>query len=170
MRHALPRTLLVALLAVGLSACDTTEEPESTITDLVVASSNLSTLEAAVVRAGLADDLAGDGPFTVFAPTDDAFADLLAALDATPEELLARDDLGAILTFHVIAGSELQAADLSAGQSARTLNGASIGVVAAGSGLGIDTDGDGSADARVTTTDIEASNGVVHLIDAVLLP
>ena len=166
------RLLALLLLVPVLAACDSTETDDNdpTITDLVVATANLSTLEAAVIRAGLDDDLAGNGPFTVFAPTNDAFGDLLDVLDATAEQLLAREDLGAILQLHVIAGAERRAASLSVGQSLGTLNGQSIRIVSAGSGLGIDTDADGAADARITTTDIAASNGVVHLIDAVLLP
>ena len=137
----------------------------------VVASSQFSTLEAAVIEAGLDDDLDSDGPFTVFAPTDDAFENLLDALNATPAQLLARDDLGAILQLHVIAAAELEAADLSVGQTLTTLNGQTLTVVSANGGLGLDTEDEGSApNALITSTDIAASNGVIHTIDAVLLP
>ena len=166
-------SLLALTLVFPLAACDSDGTDDgmnngSTITQLVVANAQLSTLEAAVIEAELDGTLASAGPFTVFAPTDAAFADLLAALDATPEELLARDDLADILTLHVVSGA-VMAADLSVGQSVPTVNGRSVTIVSAGSGLGIDTDADGSADARIMTTDIGASNGVVHLIDAVLL-
>ncbi len=171
------KTLSLALLALALpllTACDSTEddvEAELTITEAVVADAQRSTLEAAVSEAGLADDRAGAGPFTVFAPTDAAFTALLGQLGATPAQLLARDDLGAILQLHVIAGAEVFAGDLEAGQTVTTLNGQTLTVVAVGSGFGLDTeDDDDEADALITATDIEASNGVVHKIDAVLLP
>ena len=168
-------SLLALTLVLPLSACDSDSDDDmnnnlSTITELVVANAQLSTLEAAVIEAELDDDLASAGPFTVFAPTDAAFGDLLDALDATPEELLARDDLGSILSYHVVSGMTVRAADISVGQTVATLGSGVFTIVAAGTGLGIDTDGDGAADARIITTDVEASNGVVHLIDAVLLP
>ena len=165
------RTLLAGLLALALpvlAACDSHDDDLATITALVVADADLSTLEAAVIEAELDDDLAGDGPFTVFAPTNAAFTALLDALDTDAAGLLARDDLAEILQLHVASG-ELEADDLSAGQTVATLNG-NVTIVASGTGLGIDTDADGTADATITRTDIEASNGVVHKIDAVLLP
>ena len=165
------RTLLAGLLALALpvlAACDSNDDDLATITALVVADADLSTLEAAVIEAELDDDLAGDGPFTVFAPTNAAFTALLDALDTDAAGLLARDDLAEILQLHVASG-ELEADDLSAGQTVATLNG-NVTIVASGTGLGIDTDADGTADATITRTDIEASNGVVHKIDAVLLP
>ncbi len=173
MKHTLLSLLTLLLLAPALVACDSDDlgEDDDTITATVVASSQFSTLEAAVIEAGLDDDLAGDGPFTVFAPTDDAFADLLDALNATPAQLLARDDLGVILQFHVIAGSELKAEDLSVGQTLTTLNGQTLTVVSANGGLGLDTEDEGTAaNAVITSADIGASNGVIHTIDAVLLP
>jgi uncharacterized surface protein with fasciclin (FAS1) repeats len=164
------RPLLAALLLVPvLAACDSTDDDDlATITATVVADAQLSTLEAAVIEAGLDDDLAGPGPFTVFAPTDAAFAAALEALNLTAAELLASPNLASILQLHVASG-DFEADDLSAGQAVTTLNG-TVTIVAAGGGLGIDTDADGAADARIVTTDIEASNGVVHKIDAVLLP
>ncbi len=163
--------LLVALAAtIVLAGCDSTGD-DLTITQTVAADAQLSTLEAAVVEAGLADDLSGDGPFTVFAPTDAAFQALLTSLDVTAAELLARDDLADILSLHVVAGRELEADDLTVGQLVTTLNGQTLTVVAAGTGLGLDTeDFDTQANATIQTTDIEASNGVVHKISAVLLP
>ncbi len=142
-----------------------------TITQAVAADAQLATLEAAVVEAELDDDLAGAGPFTVFAPTDAAFQALLAALGTTPEALLAREDLGDVLTLHVVSGA-VAAGDLAAGQTVATLNGETLTVVAtADGGFGLDTDDDGDeADARIVATDLRASNGIVHKIDAVLLP
>ena len=165
------RILLAGLLALALpvlAACDSTDDDLVTITTLVVADADLSTLEAAVVEADLDGTLDGAGPFTVFAPTDAAFLALLDVLDATAAELLARDDLADILRLHVASG-EIEADELSDGQTVTTLNG-NVTIVAEGSGFGIDTDADGQADATITVTDIEASNGVVHKIDAVLLP
>ncbi len=168
----LPLAALV-LLAPAFSACDSGDDPapaQVTITAAVVADAQLTTLEAAVVQAGLADDLAGTGPFTVFAPTDAAFATLLTQLNVTPAQLLARADLAAILTAHVVSGERL-AASLAVGQTLTTLEGERLTVVAVGAGLGLDTEDAGTAaNATITTTDIDASNGVVHKINAVLLP
>ncbi|WP_412067708.1 fasciclin domain-containing protein [Rubrivirga sp. IMCC43871] len=162
--------LLLALLAPTLVACDTTDEDLASITATVAADAQLSTLEAAVIEAGLATTLDGDGPFTVFAPTDDAFASALEALDLTAAELLGRDDLGAILQLHVLAGA-FNASDFSVGQTVTTLNGQTLTVVSASGGLGLDTEDEGSAaNAVILATDIEASNGVVHTIGSVLLP
>ena len=143
-------------------------EPTQTITELVVAANDLTVLEQAVITAELDDDLAGDGPFTVFAPTDAAFTTLLGQLDLTAEELLALDNLGDILGLHVVAGSALFAADLEDGATVTTLSGETLTVVLDGGSVGIDFDGDDTADATVIAADIAASNGVVHKIDTVL--
>lgn len=103
-------------------------------------------------------------PFTVFAPTDDAFAAALEALGLTAEELLASDDLASILTYHVVAGEVDAATAISLdGQSAETVNGASIDISVVDGNVMIN-------DATVTTADVAASNGIIHIIDAVLLP
>jgi uncharacterized surface protein with fasciclin (FAS1) repeats len=118
-------------------------------------------LEAAVIAAELADDLSGEGPFTVFAPTDAAFA---ALPEGTVEELL-EDPTGAlaqILLYHVV-GAEAYSTDLSDGQMIMTLQGQDVTVT-------INDDGVFINDAKVTMADIAASNGVVHVIDAVILP
>ncbi|MBK7428056.1 MAG: fasciclin domain-containing protein [Saprospiraceae bacterium] len=135
--------------------------PSNTVVDVIVNSPDHNILEAAVIAAELADDLSGDGPFTVFAPTDAAFA---ALPDGTVEALL-QDPTGAlaqILLYHVVAGTALST-DLSDGQSIVTLNGASVVVTIEGGSVFIN-------DAQVTVADILADNGVVHVIDAVLLP
>jgi uncharacterized surface protein with fasciclin (FAS1) repeats len=135
-------------------------ELPATVVDIIVNSPDHNTLEAAVIAAGLADDLSGTGPFTVFAPTDAAFAALPAG---TIESLLA--DIPAltnILTYHVV-GAEAFAADLSNGQMIMTLQGTDVNVT-------INNDGVFINDAQVIVADIEAENGVVHVIDAVLLP
>lgn len=162
--------LALALLVPVLAACDSTDDDLPTITSAVVADSELTTLEAAVIEAALDGTLNNEGTFTVFAPTDAAFTDLLNALQATPAELLAREDLGDILELHVLS-QEVFSGDLEAGQTVTTLNGQTLTVVAVGSGFGLDTEDDGSAaNAVIRTADIEASNGVVHKIDGVLIP
>ena len=112
--------------------------------------------------AGLVDALSADGPFTVFAPTDAAITAVVEALEITPEELLASEDLGAILQYHVVAGQAMSG-DLSDGQMIETLLGPDVTV-------SITMDGVFINDAQVTVADLAADNGVVHVIDAVLLP
>lgn len=141
--------------------------PSQTVVDLAVATPELSTLVAAVQAAGLVDTLSGEGPFTVLAPTDDAFAAALAALNLTAEELLASENLSSILTYHVI-GANVLSSDLTDGQVVETVNGATLTVEVSDAGVFfVDTNG---GRAQVTTADVVASNGVVHIIDAVLLP
>ena len=141
--------------------------PAQNIVELAQGTDSLSVLVSAVVEAELVETLSGDGPFTVFAPTDDAFGALLTDLGVTAEELLARDDLGAILTYHVVAG-DVRAADLSDGQVVETVQGGTLTVNISDAGVTL-TDANGGV-SNITATDIEASNGVVHLIDAVVLP
>ena len=132
-----------------------------TVVDRIVDSPEHNTLEAAVIAAGLAEVLSGEGPFTVFAPTDDAFANLP---DGTVEALLA-DPSGAltdILLYHVVGASALST-DLSDGMTIETLNGREVNVT-------INTEGVFINNAQVTFADIDATNGVVHVINAVLLP
>ena len=131
------------------------------IVDTALAAGTFKTLAAAVTAAGLVDTLKGAGPFTVFAPSDDAFAKLPAG---TVEALLADiPKLTAILTYHVVAG-KVMAADVVKmnGQSAATLNGASV-KVSTDSGVQLNDV------INVTATDIECTNGVIHVIDAVLI-
>jgi uncharacterized surface protein with fasciclin (FAS1) repeats len=142
-------------------------EAQSTIVELAQSTDSLSILVAAVVQAELVTTLNSEGPFTVFAPTNDAFAALLTTLGATTEELLAREDLGQILTYHVVSG-KVMASDLSDGQVIKTVQGGDLVVTISDSGVFL-TDANGNK-SNVTATDIDASNGVVHLIDAVLLP
>jgi uncharacterized surface protein with fasciclin (FAS1) repeats len=135
--------------------------PAVTVVDIIVNSANHNTLEAAVIAAGLAPTLSGTGPFTIFAPTDAAFAALppgtVAALLADPQGALTQ-----ILTYHAVAGTTLSSS-LSNGQSIVTLNGQSVTVTINANGVFINN-------AKVTVADIVADNGVVHVIDAVLLP
>lgn len=151
-----------ALGLVGLvAACD----PMAGGNDIVdIASSNgdFSTLVAAVSAAGLVDTLKGDGPFTVFAPTNDAFAALPAG---TVESLLEpenKDQLVTILTYHVIPGAVTSDQLAGATLDVATVQGGTVKVDG--------TDGVMVNDATVTTADITASNGVIHVIDTVLLP
>lgn len=132
------------------------------IIDTAVAAGSFNTLAAAVTAAGLVDTLKSAGPFTVFAPTDAAFAKLPAG---TVEALLADiPKLTAILTYHVLAG-KVMAADVLGlnGQSAETVNGAAVAISTTG---GVKLNGS----ANVITTDIECTNGVIHVIDSVILP
>jgi uncharacterized surface protein with fasciclin (FAS1) repeats len=145
---------------------DETATSAETITDIVAANPDFSTLLAAVQAAGLGETLAGDGPFTVFAPTDDAFAKLPPETLETLLQPASKDALTAILTYHVVP-AEVMAADVQAGE-VTTVNGEPFTVGVEGGGVEI-TDGQGNA-ATVTATDIEASNGVIHVLDSVLQP
>ena len=140
------------------------EEP-GTIVDVAVEAGDFTTLVAAVEAAGLVETLSGDGPFTVFAPTDEAFAAALEELGLTAEELLAdTETLTAILTYHVVA-AELPAAAVIEGGSTEveTVNGAMLPVTVDGESVMV-------GEANVVATDVMASNGIIHVIDAVLLP
>jgi uncharacterized surface protein with fasciclin (FAS1) repeats len=132
------------------------------IVDTAVAAGQFETLAAALGAADLVDTLKGDGPFTVFAPTDEAFAKLP---EGTVENLLKpenRDKLVAILTYHVVSG-KVMAADVVNLSEARTVNGQSVAIKVVDNDVRIDN-------ATVIATDIDASNGVIHVIDTVILP
>ncbi len=132
------------------------------IVDTAVAAGSFKTLAAALGAAGLVETLKGAGPFTVFAPTDEAFANLPDGTVATllkPENL---EKLKAILTYHVVAG-KVHAGDVMKMTSAMTLNGNAVKVAVDGGHVHINT-------AVVKTADVECTNGVIHIIDAVLLP
>ena len=154
------RTAILAI-AISLSLVPAARaEPKADIVDTAVAAGSFKTLAKALTEAGLVDTLKGNGPFTVFAPTDDAFAKLPKG---TVEALLQdKKKLTAILTYHVIAGKVL-AADAAKLATAKTVNGQSIKISAKGGVVMIN-------DARVTQTDIETTNGVIHVIDKVILP
>ncbi len=145
-------------------AAEATEEAAGgdTIVDVAVGAGTFDTLVAAVTAAGLAETLSGEGPFTVFAPTDEAFAALPEGLlDALllPENI---DALTAILTYHVL-GAEVPSSDVASGD-AETLQGEAIT-------LNVGDDGTVMVnEATVTAVDVEASNGVIHVIDSVLVP
>jgi uncharacterized surface protein with fasciclin (FAS1) repeats len=131
------------------------------IVDTAVGAGNFTTLVAAVQAAGLVETLKGEGPFTVFAPTDAAFA---ALPEGTVEDLLKpenKDKLTAILTYHVVSG-KVMSTDLTEGMTAATVNGADVTVTLDG---GAKVNG-----AAISTADIEATNGVIHVIDEVIMP
>lgn len=132
-----------------------------TIVDIAVNNPNFSILVAALQKADLVDALLSDGPFTVFAPTNAAFEDLLEALGITAEELSAQPDLAKVLLFHVVSG-KVMSTDLTDGLMAPTLNGESVTFDLDG---GVMVNG-----ATVTAADLEAGNGVIHVIDKVLVP
>jgi uncharacterized surface protein with fasciclin (FAS1) repeats len=153
-----------ALLAMAPIANQNTEKDHNhhNIVELASDTDNLSTLVAAVQAAGLVETLSGEGPFTVFAPTNEAFA---ALPEGTVESLLQpenRDMLVKILTYHVVAG-KVMSTDLSDGMMAETVEGSQITVSISDAGVSIN-------DASVVAADVEASNGVVHLIDSVIMP
>ncbi|GGF20495.1 hypothetical protein GCM10011339_05670 [Echinicola rosea] len=150
-----------------LIACNDDDDPvpmeEDDIVDVVMASGDFTVLESAVVEADLVTTLKGDGPFTVFAPTDAAFTMFLDDTGMSASDLLGNSSLADILTYHVLAG-EVVAADVSAGEVG-TVNGASFYVSE-------DVDGNFwiNGSAMVVDTNIEASNGVIHTLDYVIMP
>ena len=134
---------------------------QKNIVEIAVAAGSFKTLVAAVTAAGLAETLSGPGPFTVFAPTDDAFAKLPAG---TLEALLKdKQKLTAVLTYHVLP-SKVMAADVVKLSSAKTVEGRNV-TIDAKNGNGVKVNG-----AKVVSADVAASNGVIHIIDEVLLP
>ena len=153
------RKLSLTAAAVVLSATAAFASAKD-IVDTAVEAGSFKTLVAAVQAAGLVDTLKGEGPFTVFAPTDEAFA----ALGTTVEDLLKpenKDKLVAVLTYHVIPG-KVMSSDLTDDMTAATVQ---------GSNVTIDLDNGAMVnDATVVTPDIETSNGVIHVIDKVIVP
>ena len=155
------RRTFLSLTAVSMLAVSPAfaESHTMDIVDTAVAAGNFTTLAAALTAAGLVETLKGEGPFTVFAPTDEAFAALPAG---TVEALLADPEaLAKILTYHVISGHVLST-DLSNGMTTATVNGADVTIMTEGGGM--------VNDANVTAADIMASNGVIHVIDKVIMP
>ena len=155
------RRTLIALTAASALATSAHAEGEMDIVDTAAAAGSFNTLLAAATAAGLVETLKGEGPFTVFAPTDAAFAALPAG---TVENLLLpenKDQLVAILTYHVVAG-EVMSSDLTDGMKAATVQGETVTIMTTG---GVTVNG-----ANVVTADIDASNGVIHVIDQVILP
>jgi len=159
---ALLAKFVLIFMASNAYAGDYKKAETKDIVDTAVAAGQFQTLAAALGAADLVDTLKGDGPFTVFAPTDAAFAKLP---EGTVESLLKpenRDQLVAILTYHVVAG-KAKAADVIKLSEAKTVNGQSVSIEVNDNGVRVDN-------ANVIATDIAASNGVIHVIDTVILP
>jgi uncharacterized surface protein with fasciclin (FAS1) repeats len=156
----IPAALALSLVAASPAMAQYgSTMPEKNIVETAVSAGSFTTLVAAVQAAGLVDVLSGEGPFTVFAPTDEAFAKLP---EGTIDALLAdKEKLTAILTYHVVPGA-VMAADVVKLSSAETVQGSSL-TIKTDDGVMVDN-------AKVVTTDIEASNGVIHVIDTVLMP
>lgn len=155
------RTYLAMTAAALMAGPAFADNHSKDIVDTAVEAGSFGTLVAAVEAAGLVETLKGGGPFTVFAPTDEAFA---ALPEGTVETLLMpenKDQLTAILTYHVVPG-KVMSGDLSNGMMAETVQGGSVSIMTED---GVTVDG-----ANVTAADIEASNGVIHVIDAVIMP
>lgn len=162
---ALAMTASVSVACDGCG-CKAAKHDESVphvhdIIDTAVEADGFNTLVAAVKAGGLVDTLKGDGPFTVFAPSDEAFAKLPAGTVASLLKPENKDKLVAILTYHVIPG-KVMAADVAAGD-VETVSGKKATIAVGEAGVTI-------AGAKVSTTDIECSNGVIHVIDSVMLP
>ncbi len=189
MRRTIPTMAAAVALALTLAACgggsestdaatttpaettaaeSMTTEAGSDIVDTAVGAGDFATLATALEAAGLVDTLKGDGPFTVFAPTDEAFA---ALPDGTVDTLLEdpSGQLTDILTYHVVPG-EVMAADVVGmdAQSVETVQGASLTINVDGDQVSL-TDAAGNT-VNVVKTDVDASNGVIHVIDGVLMP
>jgi uncharacterized surface protein with fasciclin (FAS1) repeats len=163
-----PATLAVGQAGASTSTGATTSaraaDPTLDIVQTAQAAGSFTTLLAAAQAAGLVDALKAPGPYTVFAPTDAAFATLLGKLHVTAEQLLASKDLlGVVLKYHVLSGKVLSS-DLPASTDAPTLLGPALRITKDASGVTI------NGSAHVTTADVLATNGVIHVIDAVLIP
>ena len=159
----LRRTYLALTAATVLSAAAPAlaDNHSMDVVDTAVNADGFETLVAAVEAAGLVETLKGEGPFTVFAPTDEAFA---ALPEGTVEDLLLpenKDQLTAILTYHVVPG-KVMSGDLSDGMTAATVEGSEVTIMTEG-GVMVN-------DANVVQPDIEASNGVIHVIDKGIMP
>ena len=153
---------VISSLAITVAAAAAPAVADKDIVDTAVAAGSFKTLARALAAADLVDTLKGPGPFTVFAPTDEAFSKLPAG---TLETLLKPENkakLRRILTYHVVAG-KVMAADVVKLQSAKALSGDTLRIAAGGGGVAVDK-------AKVVTADIAATNGVIHVIDRVIVP
>ena len=163
MKSLLTRSIATAsILTLGIVAAHAGKAPQKDIVDTAVAAGSFNTLATALKAADLIETLKGKGPFTVFAPTDAAFAKLPAG---TVEDLLKPENkakLVSILTYHVVPG-KVMAADVVKLTSAKTVNGQSVAIKVAGGKVSVDG-------ANVVKADIQTSNVVIHVIDSVILP
>ena len=164
--HSLKAAALLSVMVLGFSTSANAgghmDAGPGDIVEVASGAGSFNTLVAAVQAAGLVEALQGDGPLTVFAPTDEAFA---ALPEGTLDSLLKpenKDQLAAILLYHVVPG-KVMSSDLSGTVNAETLQGSTVEVVASASGVTVNG-------ANVVTADVAASNGVIHVIDAVILP
>jgi len=154
--------LSILSAAIGLAGGFGAQAAEKDIVDTAVEAGQFQTLAAALEAADLVDTLKGEGPFTVFAPTDEAFAKLPSGTVETLLKEENKDQLTAILTYHVVPG-KVMSQDVAGIDEARTVNGKMIDVEVDGSAVKVN-------DATVTQADIAAANGVIHVIDTVILP
>ena len=160
MKSLIKSIAVTALAVMGANAMADDHGSQKDIVDTAIEAGSFNTLVTAVQAAGLVETLKGDGPFTVFAPTDEAFA---AIPEADLEALLAdKEALTAVLTYHVVPG-KVMAADVVELDSATTVQGSDVDIEVSDGGVMVDG-------ANVVTTDIETSNGVIHVIDAVIMP
>ena len=160
MRKFIASVIAVAVIATAAVSLRADDQQPKDIVDTAVAAGNFKTLATALKAAGLVETLKGAGPFTVFAPTDEAFAKLPAGtLDALLKD---KAKLTAILTYHVVPG-KVMAADVVKLKEAKTVQGQSIKIDTSMGGVKVDG-------ANVIKTDIVTSNGVIHVIDSVILP
>lgn len=152
------RVLFVALAATLVSGCASMSSPKS-VADTIAATPSLSTLNGLIVKAGVTPTLQGSGPFTVFAPTNDAFK----AVPAKTMDALAKDPamLRNVLTYHVLAG-KVMSGDVKNGP-VKTVNGASVALAKAGDFVTVE-------ESMVQTANIVATNGVIHTVDRVMIP
>lgn len=166
-KSVLRNTLLLSALLAGsmsLSSCNEDEPtPQPNIVAVAASNSNFSTLVAAVDRAGLVPTLSGTGPFTVFAPTNDAFGRFLSDNSLTADDLLASDQLSTVLTYHVL-GAEVRSGSVTAGKVTTAANLPFYVSVDPTGGIWI------NGSSKVIQTDINASNGVIHVLDYVITP
>jgi len=163
MKKSITRIVTIAAAAAVLATAAPVARAQSKdIVDTAVGAGSFKTLVAALQAAGLVDTLKGKGPFTVFAPTDEAFAKLPAG---TVENLLKPENkakLIAVLTYHVVPGA-VMASQVTSLKEAKTVNGQAVKIGVTGGTVTVDN-------AKVTATDIRATNGVIHVIDTVILP
>jgi uncharacterized surface protein with fasciclin (FAS1) repeats len=155
-------TLVAVVLVVAVSGSTVVRAETRDIVDTAVAAGSFKTLAKALDAAGLVTTLKGAGPFTVFAPTDEAFAKLPAGTLETLLKPENREKLRRILTYHVVSG-KVMASDAMKLQSAKAVSGDTITVKAQNGVVHVDS-------ATVTSADVTASNGVIHVIDSVILP
>ena len=153
--------LLTVALSIGTAVAEHHEKKaDMDIVDTAIAAGSFDTLVTAVTAADLVETLKGEGPFTVFAPTDEAFAKIPA--DTLNNLLGDKEALTNVLTYHVVPG-QVMAADVVALESAKTVQGQEIVIKTSDTGVTVD-------DAKVVQTDIVTSNGVIHVIDTVIMP